>query len=104
MRNFEQMIVKDRIALKAGFWAMICMIFQDILGTLMVIAEASYKGWTAGGLDSIQWLFSIATATIAVTALQGKNRTKKIIVVCFVTVGNLLGSEIGVLIGQRFIK
>jgi hypothetical protein len=104
MQNFETMLKKDRLALKAGFWAMVCMVCQDILGTLMVIAEAHYQGWTAGSMDSLQWLFSIATATIAVTALQGKNRTTKIIVVCFVTAGNLVGSEIGVLIGQRFIR
>lgn len=85
-------------------YAGICMVFQDILGTLMVQAEARNHGWLAGSMDSIMWLFQIATVTITVTALQGKDTKKKVFTILCVTAGNLVGSEIGVLIGQRLIK
>jgi membrane protein DedA with SNARE-associated domain len=80
------------------------MVIQDVLGVLMVQSEARNHGWLAGGADSLEWLFAIATTTITVTALQGKDRRTKIMTILCVTAGNLVGSEIGVLIGQRFIR
>jgi hypothetical protein len=85
-------------------YAGLCMVVQDVLGVLMVQAEARNHGWFAGGADSIQWLFAICTTTITVTALQGHSRRTKINTILCVTAGNLIGSEIGVLIGQRLIK
>lgn len=84
--------------------AALCMVFQDVVGTLMVQAEARNHGWLAGLCDSVMWLFTIATTTISVTALQGNNTREKVIVIVAVTAANLVGSQLGVLVGKRYIK
>lgn len=84
--------------------AALCMVVQDILGTCMVQAEARNHGWLAGLFDSIMWLFAIATTTITVTALQGHSLHEKVTVIVAVTAANLIGSQLGVLVGKKFIK
>lgn len=87
-----------------AFLAAISMIFQDILGVIMVQAEASNHGWIAGITDSIQWLFAIATTTFSVTALQGHSVKEKVFVIVGVTIANLIGSQLGVLIGKKIVR
>lgn len=84
--------------------AAVSMLFQDVVGVLMVQAEARDHGWIAGLCDSAMWLFAIATTTFSVTTLQGHDLHEKIIVVTAVTVANLVGSRLGVLIGKKYIK
>lgn len=84
--------------------AALCMVFQDVLGTLMVQAEARNHGWLAGFCDSVMWLFSIATTAISVTALQGHNIHEKVLVILLVTLANLVGSRLGVYFGKKYIK
>ncbi len=84
--------------------AALCMVFQDVLGVVMVQAEARNHGWIAGVADSIQWLFAIATTTFSVTALQGHNLHEKILVIVAVTLANLVGSRLGVLVGKKLVK
>lgn len=84
--------------------AALCMVFQDVLGVLMVQAEARNHGFIAGICDSAMWLFAIATTTISVTALQGHSVHEKALVIVCVTIANLLGSVIGVYLGKKFIK
>jgi membrane protein YqaA with SNARE-associated domain len=84
--------------------AAVCMIFQDCLGVLMVQSEARNHGWLAGLCDSVQWLFAIATTAITVTALQGHSLHEKVLVIILVTMANLVGSQLGVLVGRRWIK
>ncbi len=83
--------------------AALAMVFQDVLGVCMVQAEARNHGWIAGVCDSTMWLFAIATTTLSVTALQGHNTNEKVLVVVAVTAANLIGSQLGVLVGKRFI-
>jgi len=90
--------------IKLSFAALAAMIFQDIICVLMVQAEARNHGWLAGSMDSVQWLFGLFTAFVTITALQGHKRSRKYALIAFVTCGNLIGSEIGVLIGQQYIK
>lgn len=80
------------------------MVVQDILGVLMVQAEARNRGWLTGTFDSLGWLAAIFTTTLSVTALQGHDTTLKVVVVAAVTAANFAGSLIGVAIGKRFIK
>jgi hypothetical protein len=84
--------------------AALCMIFQDVLGTVMVQAEARNHGWIAGICDTVMWLFAIATTAISVTALQGHNLHQKILVIVFVSGANLIGSRLGVLVGNHLVK
>ncbi len=89
-----------QIALLAAF----AMVFNDILGTLMVQAEARNRGWLAGIFDSLQWFATITTTTISVTALQSHSLHEKVLVIILVTAANLTASQVGVLIGKRLIK
>jgi hypothetical protein len=76
-----------------ALWAALAMVATDILGTLLVQAEARNRAHLSAILDSAGWLFSIATLSISVAA----------IVLAAVTVANYFGSYAGVIIGQRFI-
>ena len=84
--------------------AALCMVFQDILGTLMVQAEARNHGWIAGLCDTTMWLFAITTTSISVTALQGHNVHEKVLVVILVSLANVIGSRLGVFLGKKYIK
>jgi hypothetical protein len=88
------------IALLAAF----AMLWNDILGTLMVQAEARNRGVLAGVFDSLQWFAAICTTTISVTALQGHSLHEKVLVIILVSCANLTGSVIGVLVGKKLIK
>jgi hypothetical protein len=84
--------------------AAVTMVVTDVLGVIMVQAEAANRGWLAGLMDSLGWLFSIATTTISVTALSGHSMEKKILVVSFVTAANFLGTKLGQIMGQRLMN
>lgn len=90
--------------MEVALLAALAMVAQDILGVLMVQAEARNRGYLSGVLDSLQWFAVISTTTISVTALQGHNLREKLLVIVFVTAANLLGSIVGVAIGKRYIK
>lgn len=83
--------------------AAVAMVITDILGVIMVMAEARDRGWLAGWMDTAQWLVGITTTTITVTALQGHNWSEKIAVVVLVSAANLFGTKLGQLIGHRFV-
>jgi CDP-diglyceride synthetase len=87
-----------------ALWAAIAMVIQDVLAVMMVQAEARNRGWLAGSFDSLQWLAGIATTTISVTALQGHDFPRKVLVICAVSAANMFGSLLGVRLGKRFIK
>lgn len=90
--------------LVVALWAAVAMFVQDVLAVLLVQAEARNRAWLSGWLDSLMWVASILTTTISVTAFQGHDLTKKIVVVAAVTLANLLGSVTGVRLGKRFVK
>lgn len=79
------------------------MVVTDVLGVVMVMAEARNRGWLAGWMDTAQWLVGIATTTISVTALQGHSLSEKIWVVALVSAANLFGTKLGQLIGKHFV-
>ena len=85
-------------------FAALCMLVQDVLGVLLVDAETRGHGWLAGLVDALMWGFGIATTTITVTALQGHDLRDKVAVIAAVSLANVLGSRIGVELGQRFVK
>jgi hypothetical protein len=86
-----------------ALWAALAMVATDILGTLLVQAEARNRAHLSAILDSAGWLFSIATLSISVAAINGHDLKLKIVVLAAVTVANYFGSYAGVIIGQRFI-
>lgn len=89
--------------MNVAIWAGLAMIVQDILGVILVQAEAANKGWLAGVADTVGWYFAIATTSISVTALQSHSTSEKVYVLLFVGVANLLGTKTGQLIGARLL-
>lgn len=87
-----------------ALYAALAMLIQDVLGVLMVQAEARNHVWLTGALDSVGWLATITTTTVSVTALQGHSLALKATVIAAVTVANFGGSALGVKIGKHFIK
>lgn len=83
--------------------AAITMVVTDVLGVIMVMAEARNRGWLAGWMDTAQWIVGITTTTITVTALQGHSTSEKVLVVVLVSAANLFGTKLGQVIGHRFV-
>lgn len=83
--------------------AAVAMVATDVLGVIMVQAEAANRGWLAGWMDTAQWLVGIATTTISVTALQGHSLSEKVWVVLLVSAANLLGTKLGQVIGKKLL-
>lgn len=83
--------------------AALAMVINDVLGVLMVQAEARNRGFLAGVFDSLQWYAAITTTAISVTALQGHDTAEKALVIVLVTLANLAGSALGVFLGRRLI-
>lgn len=79
------------------------MVVTDVLGVVMVMAEARNRGWLAGWMDTAQWIVGITTTTITVTALQGHSLSEKVLVVVLVSLANLFGTKLGQVIGHRFV-
>lgn len=80
------------------------MVATDVLGTMMVMAEAANRGWLAGWLDTAQWGVGIATTTISVSALQGHSLSEKALVVGLVSAANLFGTKLGQVLGKRLLS
>lgn len=80
------------------------MLVEDVLGTLLVQANAKDLAWLSGLLDALAWGAGIITTTVSVTALQGHSMLAKVVVITAITIANVLGSVMGVKIGQRILK
>jgi hypothetical protein len=89
-----------RVALLAA----LTMVATDVLGVVMVQAEARGRGWLAGWCDTAQWLVGIVTTTISVTALQGHSLSAHLWVLGVVSIANLFGTKLGAEIGHRWVK
>lgn len=80
------------------------MLVENVLGTLLVQANAKGMAWLSGLLDALAWGAGIITTTVSVSALQGHSMYAKVVVITLITVANVLGSVMGVKIGTRLIK
>lgn len=83
--------------------AVITMVCADILGTVMVMAEARNRGWLAGWMDTAQYLVGIVCTTIMVTILQDHSWSEKVIALGAISAANLFGTKLGQMIGHRFV-
>jgi hypothetical protein len=80
------------------------MLAQDILGTLLVQAQARNRAAMAGVLDAVGWCAQMTTTAIGVTAILTGTWPVRIAVFSAITAANFFGSYGGVKIGQRLIK
>jgi len=83
--------------------AALCMVVQDVVATIMVMAEAANRGWLAGVMDTVGWYFSITTTSISVTALQSHVVSEKVEVLLLVGLANLFGTKLGQVTGHRLL-
>lgn len=111
--------------------AALAMLAQDILGTVMVQAEAaslalpppvqrgdtstavwlattarrylSWRMWLAGLMDAAQWGVAITTTTISVTAFAGHDHGRQIAVAAAVTAANVVGTTVGQAAGRKLL-
>lgn len=80
------------------------MVVTDVIGVIMVVAEARNRGWLAGFMDSLQWIVGITTTFITINALNGHNFETKVWVVILVSAANLFGTKLGAFIAHRWVK
>ena len=80
------------------------MLVQDVMGVLLVQAEARNRAGLAAAFDSVMWLAQISTVTISVTALQGHQLSAKAAVIIAVELANVAGCYIGVAVGRRWVR
>lgn len=84
--------------------ASLAMVVQDVVGTIMVQAEAANRGWLAGWCDAIGWGVGIASTFYSITALEGHDLPLKVGIIVFVTVANVVGTKLGQVIGTRLLE
>lgn len=83
--------------------AALAMYVQDVLATVMVVAESRGRAHVAASMDTIGWLAQITTTTVSVDALLTGTATAKIAVVAAVSAGNYAGTWSGVKLGHRLM-
>lgn len=86
-------------ALLAG----VCMFGQDVLATVMVVAESRGRAHLAASMDTAGWLAQITTTTVSVDALLTGSPAAKAAVVLAVSAGNYAGTYSGVKLGHRLM-
>lgn len=80
------------------------MLVQDQLGTLMVKFEAADRGWEAGAMDAIGYLFGLLTLNTALSTMSGHDTTATILVVGLVTIANVVGTKAGQVEGRWLLN
>lgn len=82
--------------------AFLAMFAEDVLGTVMVVLEASYHAALAGAFDAAGTLAGLASNGIALIQIQknGIKSFRSIAVICSVLVADFLGTTTGVEIAK----
>jgi hypothetical protein len=79
------------------------MFCQDVLATIMVVAESRGRAHLAASMDTLGWLAQITTVTVSVNALLSGSVAAKAAVVLAVSAGNYAGTYSGVKLGHRLM-
>lgn len=79
------------------------MVLTDILGVILVQAEAANRGWLAGACDCAGWYVGIATTTVSVTTLAGHDTARKMWVLALVGAANVIGTKLGQVLGKKLL-
>jgi hypothetical protein len=85
-------------------WASLAMVVEDLLGVLLVQAEARNRAKLAGLMDALSWIAAIAVTAWTVNTLNGHSTGLKVAMLIGVSVANYVGSYSGVKIGERLVK
>lgn len=80
------------------------MYIQDVLATVMVVAESRGRAHLAASMDTAGWLAQITTTTVSVDALLTGSLPMKAAVVAAVSAANYGGTWTGVKLGHRLMR
>lgn len=80
------------------------MFAQDVLATVMVVAESRGRAHLAASMDTLGWLAQITTVTVSVSALLDGSLSMKAAVVLAVSAANYGGTYTGVKLGHRLMS
>lgn len=80
------------------------MFAQDVLATVMVVAESRGRAHLAASMDTAGWLAQITTVTVSVNALLTGSWPMKAAVVAAVSAANYGGTYTGVRLGHRLMR
>jgi len=83
--------------------AALAMYVQDVLATIMVVAESRNRPHLAASMDTLGWLAQITTTTVSVDALLTGSLESKVIVVAAVSAANYAGTWSGVKLGHKLM-
>jgi len=80
------------------------MLVQDILATVMVVAESRGRAHLAASMDTLGWYAQICCTTVSVTTLSGHALAPKVACVVAVSVANYAGTWSGTRLGHRLTR
>jgi len=86
--------------LELALLAAAAMVIQDTIAVCLVQAEAKNLGWTAGALDAVGWLVAFVSLRISILS----HGTGEIEAIVLITIANVLGTKLGQITGQRFLR
>lgn len=80
------------------------MVVQDILGTIMVVAESKERAHLAASMDTLGWLALITCTSVSVDTLTTGTWHARIAVILAVSVANYAGTYLGTRLGHRLTR
>lgn len=86
------------------YLAVVSMLLQDVVSTLLVQAEARDKPALSGILDVFMWILGMTCTTVIVKIFLTGSIWATLEAGAAVSVANFVGTYAGVRIGRRFIK
>lgn len=86
------------------FAAAAAMYVQDVLATVMVVAESRGRAHIAASMDTIGWIAQITTTTVSVDALLTGSLYEKAVVIASVSVANYVGTWSGTKLGHKLMR
>lgn len=80
------------------------MLVQDVLATVMVVAESRGRAHLAASMDTLGWLAQITCTASAVVTLATGTLAAKVAIVAAVSAANYAGTWAGVKLGHRLTR
>ncbi len=80
------------------------MFVEDVIGVMLVQANARNRANLSGLLDTVAWLCQIAVTALTVSVLFGHDIRRMAVMIAAVSVANYAGTFVGVEAGERWIK
>lgn len=79
------------------------MYVQDVLATVMVVAESRGRAHLAAAMDTLGWLATITTMTVSVDTLLTGTIESKFTVIVAVSLANYWGTWSGTKLGHKLM-